>query len=92
MMVIAFFALLAGYLGIRHFYDAGLPDGADISLISFWTLVFFGFLTGIGGNGGLVGAMNATAKSWPDSRVRLYTTYFTSTDITFFSEQRRTGS
>ncbi|EJF60064.1 MFS general substrate transporter [Dichomitus squalens LYAD-421 SS1] len=68
MMVIAFFALLAGYLGIRHFYDSGRPDGDTISLVSFWTLVFFGFLTGIGGNGGLVGAMNATAKSWPDSR------------------------
>ncbi|RPD70380.1 MFS general substrate transporter [Lentinus tigrinus ALCF2SS1-7] len=66
MMVIAFFGLLSGYLGIRHFFDAGLPDGESISLLSFCALVFCDFLTGIGGNGGLVGGMNATAKSWPD--------------------------
>ncbi|KAI1792544.1 MFS general substrate transporter [Ganoderma leucocontextum] len=68
MMVIGFFALLSGYLGIRSFYDSGLPDGETINLIPFCVLFFFGFLTGVGGNGGLVGAMNATAKSWPDSR------------------------
>ncbi len=69
MMVIAFFALLSGYLGIRHFFDIGLPAGETISVISFALLVFCGFLTGIGGNGGLVGSMNATAKSWPDRNV-----------------------
>ncbi|PIL36479.1 hypothetical protein GSI_00168 [Ganoderma sinense ZZ0214-1] len=68
MMVIAFFALLTGYLGIRSFYDSGLPEGVTIKLIPFCLLIFFGFLTGVGGNGGLVGSMNATAKSWPDSR------------------------
>lgn len=69
MMIIAFFALLSGYLGIRHFFDIGLPAGETISVISFALLVFCGFLTGIGGNGGLVGSMNATAKSWPDRNV-----------------------
>ena len=71
MMVIGFFALLTGYLGIRSFYDSGLPEGVTIKLIPFCLLIFFGFLTGVGGNGGLVGSMNATAKSWPDSRVSL---------------------
>ncbi|KAI0717569.1 MFS general substrate transporter [Cerioporus squamosus] len=66
MMVIAFFGLLSGYLGIRHFFDTGIPDGESIGLLSFCALTFCGFLTGIGGNGGLVGGMNATAKSWPD--------------------------
>ncbi|KAI0751758.1 MFS general substrate transporter [Daedaleopsis nitida] len=66
MMVIGFFALLSGYLGIRHFFDTGLPEGQKLGAVAFCALVFCGFLTGIGGNGGLVGSMNATAKSWPD--------------------------
>ncbi|KAL1939679.1 hypothetical protein VTO73DRAFT_9712 [Trametes versicolor] len=66
-MIIAFFALLIGYLGIRQFYTDGLPEGvSEISTLSLCLLVFCGFLTGVGGNGGLVGAMNATAKSFPD--------------------------
>ena len=68
-MVIGFFSLLTGYLGIRHFYDGGLPEGETIGVLSFCSLVVFAFLTGIGGNGGLVGAMNTTAKSWPDHAV-----------------------
>ena len=69
MMVIAFFGLLSGYLGLRHFFDSGLPDGETISLVLFCALVSCTFLTGIGGNAGLVGGMNATAKSWPDHNV-----------------------
>ncbi|CDO76364.1 hypothetical protein BN946_scf185011.g28 [Trametes cinnabarina] len=67
LMVIAFFSLLIGYLGIRQFFNNGLPDdAAGIGLFPFCLLVLCGFLTGIGGNGGLVGSMNATAKSFPD--------------------------
>ncbi|KAI0666143.1 major facilitator superfamily domain-containing protein [Trametes maxima] len=67
MMVIAFLGLLSGYLGIRQFFINGLPDDeASLSFLSFCTLVLCGFVTGIGGNGGLVGTMNATAKSFPD--------------------------
>lgn len=66
----AFIALLVGYNGIRHFYDAGLPEGkTDIPFISFIALVVCSFMTGAGGNGGLASAMNATAKSFPDSAV-----------------------
>ncbi|KAI0637554.1 MFS general substrate transporter [Trametes polyzona] len=66
-MAISFFCLLFGYLGIRQFYINGLPGSAsEISFLSLCVLVFCGLLTGIGGNGGLVGAMNATAKSFPD--------------------------
>ncbi|KAH9936843.1 MFS general substrate transporter [Epithele typhae] len=68
MMVLAFCALLTGYLGIRHFYDSGLPEGATtLSSLSLAALIAFAFCTGVGGNGGLVSSMNATAKSWPDS-------------------------
>ncbi|OSD01957.1 MFS general substrate transporter [Trametes coccinea BRFM310] len=67
LMVMAFFSLLIGYLGIRHFFLNGLPDGTtELGLLPFCLLVLCGFLTGIGGNGGLVGSMNATAKSFPD--------------------------
>ncbi|EKM58967.1 uncharacterized protein PHACADRAFT_249103 [Phanerochaete carnosa HHB-10118-sp] len=67
LLALAFVALLAGYSGIRHFYDAGLPNGAtDISTLSFVALVLCGFLTGIGGNGGLTSAINSSAKSFPD--------------------------
>ncbi|KAI0368451.1 MFS general substrate transporter [Pilatotrama ljubarskyi] len=67
LMIMAFFSLLTGYLGIRQFFIDGLPEGASsISTVSFCVLVLCGFLTGIGGNGGLVGSMNATAKSFPD--------------------------
>ncbi|KAI0771714.1 MFS general substrate transporter [Trametes elegans] len=67
LMVISFFSLLIGYLGIRQFFINGLPDGtSEIGTFSFGLLVLCGLLTGIGGNGGLVGSMNATAKSFPD--------------------------
>ena len=71
LLALAFISLLVGYNGIRHFYDAGLPDGArDISTLAFLALVFCSFLTGIGGNGGLTSAINSTAKSFPDKLVR----------------------
>ncbi|KZT13250.1 MFS general substrate transporter [Laetiporus sulphureus 93-53] len=67
LLVMAFFALAIGYTGIRYFFDKGLPENSSsLSLFGICMLVFFGFLTGLGGNGGLVTAMNATAKSWPD--------------------------
>ncbi|PCH41731.1 MFS general substrate transporter [Wolfiporia cocos MD-104 SS10] len=67
LLVMGFFALIIGYNGIRHFYDKGLPEGSSsLSLFGICSLVFFGLLTGLGGNGGLASAMNSTAKSWPD--------------------------
>ncbi|KAI0688651.1 MFS general substrate transporter [Cytidiella melzeri] len=67
LLLLGFVSLLVGYNGIKHFYDTGLPDGVtNLSLIMFCVLVFCNFLTGIGGNGGLAGAMNVTAKSFPD--------------------------
>ena len=70
LLTIAFVCLIAGYLGIRHFYDAGLPEGAsELSTLSFCLLVVCGCLTGAGGNGGLASSLNANAKSWPDRLV-----------------------
>lgn len=70
LLALGFVSLLVGYNGIRWFYDKGLPqDATDLSSIAFCALVFFGFLTGIGGNGGLSSAMNSTARSFPDGLV-----------------------
>ncbi|KAK7689988.1 hypothetical protein QCA50_006630 [Cerrena zonata] len=74
LLAIAFFSLLIGYSGVRHFYARGLPEGTtDLSNWVFGTLMVCGFLTGIGANGGIMSAMNATAKSFPD-RARATTT------------------
>ncbi|CCM06575.1 uncharacterized protein FIBRA_08853 [Fibroporia radiculosa] len=63
----AFFALIIGYSGLRYYYDSGLPDGvSSLNFFGICMLAFLSFLTGIGGNGGLVSGMNSTAKSWPD--------------------------
>ncbi|KAF9030349.1 MFS general substrate transporter [Hymenopellis radicata] len=59
----AFFLLLIGYGGMKHMYDTG--DGA--STITFVLLLVFGYMTGSGGNAGLSGAVNATAKSFPEA-------------------------
>ncbi|OSX60721.1 hypothetical protein POSPLADRAFT_1148283 [Postia placenta MAD-698-R-SB12] len=67
LLIMAFCTLIIGYSGIRHYYDRGLIQGTStLSTFDISVLVLFGFLTGIGGNGGLAGAMNSTAKSWPD--------------------------
>lgn len=70
-LTIAFFALFAGYLGLRQFYVVGLPNESSvISPFSFSILLLFGLFTGIGANGGMASAINATAKSFPDHAVR----------------------
>lgn len=75
----SFLSLLIGYNGIRHFYDeftddppaqpSIMADVEKISMFSFCVLAFCSFLTGVGGDGGLTTAMNATAKSFPDRLV-----------------------
>lgn len=66
LLIIGFVTLILGYTGIRHYYDAGLSGASALGLVSFCTLVFLSFCSGVGGNGGLASAMNSTAKSWPD--------------------------
>ncbi|KAH8115676.1 MFS general substrate transporter [Phellopilus nigrolimitatus] len=65
--------LLAGYSGIRHFYDSpdtriqqSETDTEKLSHVAFTVLIACSFLTGAGGSGGLAGSVNATAKSFPD--------------------------
>ncbi|KAJ7074054.1 major facilitator superfamily domain-containing protein [Mycena amicta] len=62
----AFFFLFGGYAGIRHFYDAGVPAGSTISTFGLGLLIACSFMTGAGGNAAFSGAINSTAKSFPD--------------------------
>ncbi|KAF8189660.1 major facilitator superfamily domain-containing protein [Pholiota molesta] len=67
LLACSFLFLLGGYSGIRYLYDRGLPEGvASLSTIAFCGLVLSSFLTGAGGNAGLVSAVNSTAKTFPD--------------------------
>ena len=66
-LVIAFFTLSFGYLGIKMIFDAGLKEGQErASAMTVTLLVICGFLTGTGGAGGATGALNTVAKSFPE--------------------------
>ncbi|KZP22070.1 hypothetical protein FIBSPDRAFT_1043780 [Athelia psychrophila] len=71
LMVGSFMLLLCGYLGIRTIFDMG-SLGTYLTVM-FSLLVLFTFMTGAGGNAGLVSSVNATANSFPD-RARATTT------------------
>ncbi|KAF8147204.1 major facilitator superfamily domain-containing protein [Crassisporium funariophilum] len=59
---------------MRYLYDRGLPpDASTLSTLGFCALVACSSLTGAGGNGGLTGSVNSTAKTFPD-RARASTT------------------
>ncbi|KAJ7618509.1 major facilitator superfamily domain-containing protein [Roridomyces roridus] len=62
----SFVFLLLGYTGIRHFYDAGVPEGTSLSSLGLGLLIACSFMTGAGGNAGFTGVVNSTAKSFPD--------------------------
>ena len=65
----AFFSLLIGYSGMRYLYNAAEGSGST-SQLTYFVLVLFSFLTGVGGTGGLSSAVNTTARSFPERRVR----------------------
>ncbi|KAG6873598.1 hypothetical protein C0995_013971 [Termitomyces sp. Mi166 len=68
-MASSFILLLVGYSGIKLIFDAGVPPNSNSATISFFTscvLILCGFMTGAGGNAGLTGAVNSTAKTFPD--------------------------
>lgn len=70
LLVAAFIFLLTGYSGIRTLFDAGLGEARELSQLRLMLLVVCGFFTGTGGNAGMMSAINATAKSFPDQFVR----------------------
>ena len=74
MFTSALFLLSGGYFGIRAFYDGVFdflsPDG-KVTWFAMALLVLFAICSGLGGNAGLTAAVNATAKSFPDTLVRI---------------------
>ncbi|KAJ7201068.1 major facilitator superfamily domain-containing protein [Mycena pura] len=62
----AFVFLFLGYTGLRHFFDAGVPPGSSLSTLGLVLLVACNFMTGAGSNSGFTGAVNSTAKTFPD--------------------------
>ncbi|KIJ21221.1 hypothetical protein PAXINDRAFT_165940 [Paxillus involutus ATCC 200175] len=66
-LIAAFTFLLIGYSGIKKMYDDGIGDAATVSALHFAVLVLCGFMTGLGGTAGMAAALNATAKSFPDT-------------------------
>ncbi|KAF7331089.1 NmrA domain-containing protein [Mycena venus] len=65
-LAFAFVFLFFGYTGIRHFYDVGLEGDTTLSTFSLGLLIACSFMTGAGGNAAFTGAVNSTAKSFPD--------------------------
>ncbi|KAF8839371.1 MFS general substrate transporter [Paxillus ammoniavirescens] len=66
-LVAAFTFLLIGYSGVKKMYDDGIGDAVTVSALHFAVLVLCGFMTGLGGTAGVAAALNATAKSFPDT-------------------------
>lgn len=94
LLVCSFLFLLGGYSGMRYLYDTGLPaDVEHLSIIAFCALVLFSYLTGAGGNGGLVSSVNSTAKTFPDKAVCLHTSFWPHTiNPTRSARQQRASS
>jgi hypothetical protein len=69
LLIAAFFLLLAGYTGLRTYYDAGASSDEKLPLSSLIIMSLFSYMTGAGGNAGLTAATNATAKSFPERMV-----------------------
>lgn len=89
--------LLAGYFGIRAFYDGVLTlpvnDTHSSTSFAFLSLIAFAYLSGAGGNAvscpslkatgnsdtplskGLTASINATARSFSDSRVSAFNSH-----------------
>ena len=70
LLACSFVFLLGGYSGIRYLYDSGLaPDALSVPAVIFYALLLCSFLTGVGGSGGISGALNTVSKTFPDQAV-----------------------
>ena len=61
--------LLTGYLGIKGVYDSSEDNTEPAGGGTLFTLILFGFLSGIGSNAGYSAALNTVAKSFPNEIV-----------------------
>ncbi|KAG9017659.1 hypothetical protein FRB90_000355 [Tulasnella sp. 427] len=69
LLLSAFACLCIGYSAVRLFFDGtvSLPtDPATTFSPAVLALMFWEFVTGVGGNAGIAASLNGTAKSFPD--------------------------
>lgn len=59
------------YAGTRRIYDDGIGTAASLSPVLFAVLVALALVIGFGVNAGLNSGINTTAKSFPESAVRI---------------------
>ena len=70
LLVCAFIFLISGYLGMKYFYDSGLPPEAkSLPNLVFGALILCLFLVGSGGSSAYTAAVNTTAKTFSDKVV-----------------------
>jgi MFS family permease len=71
LLAAAFLLLLTGYGGTQYIFDAGLPPNAStISTFTIILLILCACMIGIGSSASITGAVNSTAKTFPDKAVR----------------------
>ncbi|KAI6160522.1 hypothetical protein EDD17DRAFT_1599311 [Pisolithus thermaeus] len=58
---------ILGCAGIKRMYDDGTGLGISVSTAHFALQITCGFLTGLGAHAGIISAISATAKSFPES-------------------------
>ena len=79
LLASAFLLLLAGYSGTRYIFDSGIPpDASTVSTFSIVILCICSAMVGAGGNAATAGAVNATAKTFPQA---VCTTTFPTTPL-----------
>ena len=70
LLVCAFIFLIGGYLGMKYFYDSGLPpEVKSLPNLIFGALILCSFLIGSGGSSAYTASVNTTAKTFPDKVV-----------------------
>lgn len=70
LLVCAFIFLISGYLGMKFFYDSGLPPEAkSLPNFIFGALILCLFLVGSGGSSAYIASVNTTAKTFSDKVV-----------------------
>ena len=86
LLVSAFLFLISGYLGMKSFYDSGLPpETKSLPNLTFFALILCSFLVGSGGSSAYTASVNSTAKTFPDTVVRQVSLAVTLVEFFFFS-------
>ena len=67
LLVCSFIFLISGYLGMKYFYDSGLPpEEKSLPNSILGALILCLFLVGSGGSSAYTASVNTTAKNFSD--------------------------